>query len=183
MDKSREVRISKFLSLVLRHAPEKIGLELAEGGWVEIDRLLSAMSRKSFAVTREELDYVVAHNAKRRFAYSEDGLLIRASQGHSLEIDLGYRAVAPPEVLYHGTAERNLESILSRGLDRRARHHVHLSPDCETAIAVGRRHGRPVVLEVHAARMSADGFDFFLSANGVWLVAEVPPQYLAVVEK
>jgi putative RNA 2'-phosphotransferase len=181
MDKKREVRISKFLSLVLRHAPEKIGLELTEGGWTEVDRLLDAMAARAFRITREELDFVVAHNAKKRFAFSEDGLRIRASQGHSLDVDLGYRAQSPPEVLFHGTAERNVDSILASGLDRRARHHVHLSADRETAIAVGRRHGRPIVFEVSAARMCAEGYEFYVSANGVWLVAEVPPQYLAIL--
>lgn len=174
----RAVRISKFLSLVLRHQPEKIGLRLDESGWAPVERLIEASREKGIEFTLEELQYVVANNDKKRFAFSADGLLIRASQGHSIEIELGYEPAEPPEVLYHGTAERFLTSIKEQGLIKGKRHHVHLSADVETATKVGQRHGKPVALRVEAGRMRQDGFVFYISENGVWLTESVPVQYL-----
>lgn len=182
MDKKRHVRISKFLSLVLRHNPGEIGIALDANGWVAVDELLRALSAHHFPLTRAELDDVVANNSKKRFAYSDDGLRIRANQGHSVNIDLGYEPAKPPGLLYHGTADRNVESILANGIQRRARNHVHLSPDRETAIMVGQRHGRPVVLEIRSGAMHADGIPFYQSANGVWLVAEVPAKYIKLAQ-
>jgi putative RNA 2'-phosphotransferase len=174
----RAVRISKFLSLVLRHQPEKIGLSLDESGWASVERLIEASSRRGFDFTREELQNVVDGNDKKRFSLSEDGLWIRANQGHSIKVELGYAPTAPPEILYHGTAERVLTSIKQQGLLKGKRHHVHLSADVDTATQVGRRHGKPVVLTIEAGRMRQDGFIFYLSANGVWLTDCVPVQYL-----
>jgi putative RNA 2'-phosphotransferase len=174
-------QISKFLSLVLRHEPEKIGLGLDAGGWVGVTELLDACRAHGFSLTLEELHNVVDTDSKKRFAFSEDGLKIRASQGHSIAIDLGYEPVDPPHVLYHGTAERFLSSIMERGLLRGERHHVHLSSDVFTATTVGRRHGRPVVLEVDSNLMSRDGHLFYRSQNGVWLTEHVPPKYLSVL--
>ena len=175
----RAVRISKFLSLVLRHQPEKIGLSLDQSGWASVERLIEASSRRGFDFTREELQNVVDGNDKKRFSLSEDGLWIRANQGHSIKVELGYAPTAPPEILYHGTAERFLTSIKQQGLIKGKRHHVHLSADVDTATTVGRRHGKSVVLRIEAGRMSQDGFIFYLSANGVWLTEHVPAQYLA----
>jgi putative RNA 2'-phosphotransferase len=175
----RAVRISKFLSLVLRHQPEKIGLSLDQSGWASVGRLIEASSRRGFDFTREELQNVVDGNDKKRFSLSEDGLWIRANQGHSVKVELGYAPTAPPEFLYHGTAERFLTSIKQQGLIKGKRHHVHLSADVDTATKVGRRHGKPVVLRIEAGRMRQDGFIFYLSANGVWLADCVPVQYLA----
>jgi putative RNA 2'-phosphotransferase len=174
----RAVRISKFLSLVLRHQPEKIGLSLDQSGWASVERLIEASSRRGFDFTPEELQNVVAGNDKKRFSLSEDGLLIRANQGHSVKVELGYAPTAPPEILYHGTAERFLTSIKQEGLIKGKRHHVHLSADVDTATKVGRRHGKPVVLRIEVGRMRQDGFIFYLSANGVWLTDCVPVQYL-----
>jgi len=174
----RAVRISKFLSLVLRHQPEKIGLSLDQSGWASVEQLIEASRRRGFEFTHEELQNVVAGNDKKRFSLSEDGLWIRANQGHSIKVELGYAPTAPPEILYHGTAERFLTSIKQQGLIKGKRHHVHLSADVDTATKVGRRHGKPVVLRVEAGRMSQDGFIFYLSANGVWLTDRVPVQYL-----
>lgn len=176
--KDRTVRISKFLSLVLRHQPEKIGLRLDKSGWASVDRLIEAARENGIEFTLEELQYVVANNDKKRFAFSPDGLLIRASQGHSIEIELGYEPVEPPEVLYHGTAESFLTSIRERGLIKGKRHHVHLSADVETAMKVGRRHGKPIALRVEARQMRREGLVFYLSENGVWLTEHVPVQYL-----
>lgn len=171
---------SKLLSYVLRHHPETAGVTLDAQGWVEVDALLRGLNARGTVLTRTDLDRIVAADSKRRYAYSDDGARIRASQGHSVEVDLGYEPAAPPALLYHGTAEKNLASIMATGLERRERHHVHLSAGVATARQVGGRHGRPVVLHVDAARMHADGFAFFVTANGVWLVERVPPAYLSV---
>jgi putative RNA 2'-phosphotransferase len=173
------VRASKRLSYVLRHRPDSVGLTLDEAGWVDVDALLAALAAHGLPLTRTELEHVVATNDKRRFALDEDGTRIRASQGHSVAVELGYEPAAPPAELFHGTVERFLAAILTEGLRPGNRHAVHLSPDVDTARTVGARRGRPVVLRVDAAAMAADGFEFARSANGVWLVPAVPPRYLA----
>ncbi|MEL7169013.1 MAG: RNA 2'-phosphotransferase [Bacteroidota bacterium] len=169
---------SKFLSLVLRHDPDRIGITLEEGGWTDAAALIGAANQHGVALNRTLLEHVVATNAKQRFALSDDGTCIRANQGHSVNIDLGLTPSEPPTVLYHGTARKNLDSIRAHGLVRRQRHHVHLSADTETATKVGQRHGKPVVLTVDAAQMNADGFTFYRSENGVWLTDAVPAAYL-----
>ncbi|MFE9169307.1 RNA 2'-phosphotransferase [Streptomyces kebangsaanensis] len=176
MDERRTVKVSKYLSRHLRHQPGRIGLTLDEGGWVEIDTLLVAAAAHGFRISREELDHVVATNDKRRFAI--EGTRIRASQGHSIEVDLALPTATPPPYLYHGTVARNLPAIRIEGLRPMNRHDVHLSPDRETATRVGARRGRPVVLAVDAAAMHRDGHVFHVSANGVWLTKTVPPRYL-----
>lgn len=176
MNERRLVRTSKLLSRVLRHAPESIGIELDPAGWVDVDWLLGALARSGHPVSPAELEEVVARNDKKRFALSDDGRRIRASQGHSVPVDLGYAPVAPPERLYHGTARTHVASILADGIRRRSRHHVHLSPDADTATRVGRRHGRPVVLTVLAGELHRRGHLFYRSANGVWLTDHVPPE-------
>jgi putative RNA 2'-phosphotransferase len=178
MDQQRLVRVSKYLSKHLRHQPQRLGLELEAGGWVPIGDLLQACARNHFAVTRAELDEVVRGNDKQRFSIDPTGMLIRANQGHSVEIDLQLEPATPPAVLYHGTGQGSVSPIQQDGLKKMARHHVHLSPDLETAIRVGRRHGKPVVFTVDCEAMLRDGFIFFRSDNGVWLVEGVPPQYL-----
>ncbi|MDJ0911389.1 MAG: RNA 2'-phosphotransferase [Woeseiaceae bacterium] len=169
-------KISKFLSLVLRHKPETIGLTLDRGGWVDVDELLGAFARHGHEVSRSTLLQVVETNDKSRFAI-RDGL-IRASQGHSIDVDLGLVPRTPPDRLFHGTATRFLESIRNEGLKRQNRQFVHLSPDNATAISVGGRHGRPVVLIVNARAMEDDGCEFYYSENGVWLVSEVAPHFI-----
>lgn len=178
-----DTRASKLLSYVLRHRPDQASVTLDAQGWVEVDALLAGLAARGTVLTRTDLDRIVAADSKRRYAYSDDGTRIRASQGHSVDVDLGYQPAVPPPLLFHGTAERNLESILATGLDRRQRHHVHLSAAVATARQVGGRHGRPVVLDVDAARMHADGFAFFVTANGVWLVESVPPTYLRIAPR
>ena len=174
------VKDSKFLAGVLRHNPGKIGIELDAAGWVDIDVLLAALARRGRRIGRTRLDYVVAHNNKKRFEYDASGTRIRASQGHSVPVDLGYEACVPPETLYHGTATRSLDSIFHEGLKPGSRHHVHLSVDIETAAKVGARHGKPAVLVVAAGRMHEDGREFFRSTNGVWLTEHVAPEYLSL---
>jgi putative RNA 2'-phosphotransferase len=178
VDRRRLVKTSKYLSRHLRHDPARLGITLEPGGWVEVDTLLRACADRGFPLTRDELRHVVEHNDKRRFSFDEAGTRIRANQGHSVDVDLQLEPAAPPDVLFHGTAEQHVEAIMREGLRPMRRHAVHLSRDHGTATKVGARHGRPVVLEVAAGRMASDGFVFTVSANGVWLTAEVPPRYL-----
>lgn len=174
------VRISKFVSKVLRHAPESVGLRLDEAGWVDVDDLLAAAKGAGVALDRPTLERVVADNDKQRFALSPDGRRIRASQGHSVTVELGLAPLEPPDVLFHGTADRNLDSIRAQGLVPGRRTHVHLSADEATAVNVGRRHGRPVVLRVRAGGMHRAGHPFYRSDNGVWLTAAVPPVHIDI---
>ena len=174
----RAVKKSKFLSLILRHNPGAVGLVLDPAGWVDVTELLAAMAAHGRPMSRAELDQVVADNDKQRFAFDADGTRIRASQGHSVPVELGYTDAEPPALLFHGTHPSALDSIRREGLRPMRRHDVHLSPDAATATRVGARRGRPVVLTVDAARMAADGHRFRVSANGVWLTDAVPPQYL-----
>jgi len=176
------LRTSKFLSRVLRHRPGSIGLTLNRGGWARVDELVACAAGHGVTLSRESIQAVVAASDKQRFALSADGRRIRANQGHSIPVDLDLTPLTPPATLYHGTATCFLTSILKLGLQPRGRQHVHLSADTETAIKVGRRHGKPVVLTIAAGKMHAAGHDFFRSANGVWLCSGVPPQFLAVDE-
>lgn len=171
------VKTSKRLSYVLRHRPDVIGITLTADGWVSIDTLLKALAAHGTRISRATLEQVVAENDKQRFTI--DGDRIRANQGHSVDVDLGYSPAEPPAELFHGTATRHLGSIYEQGLVKGRRHHVHLSADPATAHKVGSRHGTPVVLRVDAAGLVAAGHVFFVSANGVWLTETVPPGYLA----
>jgi putative RNA 2'-phosphotransferase len=170
---------SKFLSYVLRHAPESIGLALDANGWASVDELLAKAEGVGKRLDRAALKEIVATSDKKRFTLSEDGSRIRAAQGHSVEVALGLTPVAPPETLYHGTATRFLEAIRAEGLKAGSRQQVHLSADAATATAVGSRHGKPVVLRVAAGAMHAAGHAFFRADNGVWLTDHVPPQFLS----
>jgi putative RNA 2'-phosphotransferase len=181
MNPKRLVHVSKFLSRHLRHAPADIGLSLEPGGWVTVNDLLAGCQRAGLPLTRGDLEEVVATNDKQRFAFDGTGEKIRANQGHSVEVDLQLQPATPPDVLYHGTATNALDEILKIGLKRMRRHHVHLSTAIPTAEKVGSRHGRPAVLVVDAAAMRRDGVEFYRSANGVWLVEEVPPAYLRLL--
>ncbi|MDO7846305.1 RNA 2'-phosphotransferase [Hymenobacter sp. M29] len=178
MDTKQATRLSKFLSYHLRHHPEELGLTLQEGGWVPVAELLAACAAHGTPIGEVELTEIVAGNDKKRFAFDADGTRIRAQQGHSVEVDLQLVAAMPPALLYHGTAPAALPAIRQTGLQKMERHHVHLSPDAETARRVGARRGQPVILTVAAAAMHAAGIEFYESGNGVWLVDAVPPQYL-----
>lgn len=167
------IKAGKFLSLVLRHKPEKIGIQLDPHGWAKVSEILMNMN-----LTMEDLEHIVDTDSKQRYSFNDDKTLIRANQGHSIPIDLELKAIEPPETLYHGTVGKFLDSIRREGLRRQNRQYVHLSKDVETALAVGRRRGSPVVLRIASGRMYKDGFAFFLSENGVWLTDEVPPSYI-----
>lgn len=178
MSEKQLVRLSKWISLRLRHDPAGIGLAIDPAGWANVDDLIAASARRGVRFDRAALDTVVARNNKQRFEFDEAGARIRARQGHSIAVELGYADAAPPGPLYHGTAERSLPHIRRSGLLPMSRHDVHLSADTVTAHAVGARHGKAVVLTVDAAAMVAHGHTFRVTGNGVWLTARVPPQYL-----
>jgi putative RNA 2'-phosphotransferase len=170
---------SKFLSYVLRHAPESIGLTLDANGWVAVDELLAKAGAAGRRLDRTTLEEIVATSDKKRFTLSDDGSRIRAAQGHSVEVALGLQPVTPPGTLYHGTATRFLDAIRAEGLKPGSRQQVHLSADAATATAVGSRHGKPVVLRVAAGAMHVAGHSFFRADNGVWLTDHVPSQFLS----
>jgi len=174
MNREDIIKVSKFLSLILRHKPQTIGLKLDAHGWADIDEII--LKSKNIKLNREIIDEVVSKDNKQRFIIEDDK--IRANQGHSIEVDLELKAITPPDILYHGTATRFLESIMKTGLSKQNRQYVHLSKDIKTAIAVGKRHGKVIVLEVDSKRMIRDGYEFYLSENGVWLTKSVPVGYL-----
>jgi putative RNA 2'-phosphotransferase len=182
MDEKRKTKISKFLSLVLRHKPEEIGLTLEDGGWARVEKLIKACADHGKKFTLAELRETVETNEKKRFSFDATGEKIRANQGHSVAVEIEFEEREPPAVLYHGTAEKNLGVIFAEGLKKMARHHVHLSADTETARKVGIRYGKPVILRVDTAKMRAAGVKFYVSANGVWLTDAVPAEFLEVYE-
>ena len=179
----RLVQTSKFLSFVLRHRPEEIGLVLDDNGWADVEELIAAANRHGRKLNRPLIEEVVEKSDKKRFTLSADGTRIRAAQGHSRPVDLGLPPIEPPGTLYHGTATRFVDSILRDGLSRGQRQHVHLSPDEQTATAVGRRHGEPVVLRVKAGSMHRAGCLFYLSENGVWLTKHVPAEFIVTPDE
>lgn len=174
------VKTSKYLSLILRHKPGIIGIELDEHGWAEVDELIAGVS-KTHTLTKELLEDIVSRDEKQRYSFNEDKTLIRANQGHSIPVDVELPEVEPPEILYHGTGEKYVPSIDVQGLLRKSRLYVHLSADTETARKVGSRHGRPVIYAVKSGKMFRDGLTFYRSVNGVWLTKEVPTRYLAKI--
>lgn len=179
MNEQQKKKISKFISLVLRHKPEIINLNLDENGWANVDELITKSKRDSHeGFTFEELNEIVESNDKKRFIFNEDKTKIRANQGHSIDIDLALQPQQPPEFLYHGTAQTNIDSILEKGIEKRNRQHVHLSQDKETATKVGMRHGKPVILTIRTGKMAEDGILFYLSENKVWLTDFIDAKYI-----
>lgn len=178
MSEQQNKKISKFLSLVLRHKPETINLVLDENGWANVDELITKSTNDFQGFTFEELDEIVQTNDKKRFIFNEDKTKIRANQGHSIDIDLAFKPQQPPDFLYHGTAQNNLDSILEKGIEKRNRQHVHLSLDNEIASKVGMRHGKPIVLTIKTGKMFEDGILFYLSENNVWLTDFVDAKYI-----
>jgi RNA:NAD 2'-phosphotransferase (TPT1/KptA family)/predicted DNA-binding transcriptional regulator YafY len=182
MKENDTTSVSKFLSLVLRHQPQLIGIELNEQGWVNVDELLKQANAYGHKLDLELLNHIVETNSKKRFAFDESRQKIRASQGHSVDVELGYQAQMPPETLYHGTGEKSVSAIQQSGLEKRSRQHVHLSRDIETAIQVGSRHGKPAIFKVLAGEMHKNGYVFYLSENKVWLTDMVPVEFLRLME-
>lgn len=173
--------LSKFISLILRHKPEVIGIKLDKNGWADVDELLEGAMDKNKEIDLPILEAIVASDEKQRYVFNEDKTKIRANQGHSVKVDLELEPVKPPKVLYHGTTERFVQSIMLKGLEPRSRNHVHLSEDIETASEGGERGDEAMVFKVFSGAMYRNGFHFYLSANGVWLTDSVPNKYLDMV--
>jgi putative RNA 2'-phosphotransferase len=178
INEKENTRISKFISLVLRHKPETINLILDGNGWADTSDLITKMNNHGFQVTVDILNHIVFTNNKKRFAYNETQTKIRANQGHSIDVELELKEAQPPAYLYHGTGEKSVNAILVTGLNKRNRQHVHLSSDIETAITVGQRHGKAKIFIIAAGQMKMEGFSFYLSDNNVWLIDNVPVKYL-----
>lgn len=168
-------RTSRYLSLILRHKPEVVGIELDKHGWAKVSELLPAMK-----LDMETLEEIVNTDEKGRYKFNEDRTLIRANQGHSIDVDVELKEATPPDILYHGTGWKSVDSIMKTGLDKRTRKYVHLSKDIDTAIKVGKRHGNPVVLTIDAGIMYEHGYKFYISENGVWLTEKVPKHYIGI---
>ena len=176
-------KISKFISLILRHRPEVIGIRLDENGWADVSELLAGINKKGHEMDMHVLEEVMAANDKKRFVFNEDKTKIRAVHGHSVDVDLELMSAVPPDILYHGTAERFVKSIKGQGIMKQQRLYVHLSSNTERAGDVGRRHGKPVILKIDAKTMHQDGYDFYCTENGDWLTEEVPVQYIIKPER
>lgn len=176
------IQLGKFISLILRHKPETIGINLDEHGWANVQDLINGINNSGRTITFEQLDEIVQTNDKKRYSFNEDKTLIRANQGHSINVDVELKEAIPPKVLYHGTGEKYLDAILEDGIKHKNRLNVHLSKDIETAIKVGKRHGNPIVLKIDTEAMLNDGFKFYLSENGVWLTSDIGPKYFKILE-
>jgi putative RNA 2'-phosphotransferase len=181
LNPQRCVKISKYLSKHLRHQPERLGLELAPGGWVAVEELLAATAKNGFDISLSELKQVVESNDKQRFSFDDSGDLIRANQGHSTEVDLKLTVRTPPAILYHGTYVQAVTPILRTGLQKMSRHHVHLTTNLSVAHEVGGRRGKSIIIAVNAVLMESNGHDFYCTDNDVWLVDNVPPEYLKLL--
>jgi putative RNA 2'-phosphotransferase len=169
---------SKFLSLVLRHQPEEIGLTLDHEGWANVAELIEKMNRKGGKLDFATLQLIVDTNDKKRYSFNEDKTRIRANQGHSVDVDLNLEPQVPPVILYHGTTDRYIDIIRQNGIQKMNRHHVHLTTTKATALNVGSRHGKPVLMAINALKMHEQSYTFYLSANGVWLTDQVPPAFI-----
>lgn len=174
-------KTSKFISLILRHKPEVIGISVDEHGWAKVSELLNGISKKQY-IDMEMLEQIVATDNKQRYSFNEDKTLIRANQGHSIKVDVELQEKKPPAILYHGTGEKYVKSIDEQGLISKSRLYVHLSKDEETAKNVGSRHGKPVIYKIYASEMYNNGHIFYLSENGVWLTKSVPVKYMKKLE-
>ncbi len=170
--------IGKLMSLALRHNPKVLNIELDENGWVSVDELIKGLNRKHIQMDMERLTQLVETNDKKRYRFNADKTKICANQGHSVEVNLNLKAIEPPHTLYHGTVNKFMASIREKGLIKGTRHHVHLSETKDTAISVGSRRGKPVILKISAKLMHEQGFNFYQSENGVWLTENVPPKFI-----
>lgn len=172
-----QIKLGKFISLILRHQPEIIDIELDEKGWANVDELINGIKRKGYNINIEILNNIVANNNKQRFAFNDDKTKIRANQGHSIDVDVELEELVPPDILYHGTSSRFKASIMQEGIKKQGRNYVHLSQDEDTAIMVGKRHGSPFIFRVNARQMHMDGIKFYQSKNKVWLTEYIDPKY------
>ncbi len=177
-----DIKLGKFISLILRHQPSVIGISLDENGWADVSELIAGINRSGRQIDLSILERIVAQNDKQRYCFNQDHTKIRANQGHSISVDIQLQQKKPPALLYHGTATAFLKSITKDGIKKQSRQHVHLSKDKQTAVDVGIRHGIPAVLTIDAEKMSQDGYLFYLSQNGIWLCDYIPPNYIIKIE-
>lgn len=177
---SDNVKIGKFMSFVLRHNPESIGVQLDENGWADVDELIVGMNKAGYNVDFLKIEEIVETNNKQRYSFNADKSKIRANQGHSINVDVELKESKPPKILYHGTADKYLKNIMQSGLQKQNRLYLHLSADKETATKVGKRHGNPVILIIEAQEMFEKGYKFYLSKNGVWLTDNVPVEFISL---
>ena len=175
-------KMGRFISFILRHHPETIGISLDEYGWANVDELLSGINNSGRTIDMELLEEIVRTDQKQRYSFNEDKTLIRANQGHSISVDVELEEMQPPQVLYHGTASRFLDAIMQEGLKPMSRLYVHLSKDIETAKVVGARHGAPIILKINTSQMQEDGMKFYLSKNGIWLTKNIPTKYIELMQ-
>lgn len=178
MKNKKHSDLSKLLSYLLRHNPESIGLKLNNAGWADVNELVLKINNSGKSINIDKLNNVVKYCDKNRFSFNENRTSIRANQGHSIEVNLGYQLSLPPDILYHGTGNKNEESILNSGILKMKRQHVHLSDSIKTAINVGTRHGKPIVFQIKSQKMNSEGYTFYKSENDIWLTNEVPVKYL-----
>lgn len=171
-------KLSVFVSLVLRHKPDVVGITLDVHGWANVDELINGINNTGRRINRAMLEEIVRTDNKQRYSFNTDKTLIRANQGHSIPVDVELKEQEPPDFLYHGTADKFIKGIMIKGLKPMSRLYIHLSKDIETAKKVGKRHGNPVVFKVHSGQMEHDGIKFYLSENGVWLTKKVDVKYL-----
>ena len=176
-------KLSKFISLILRHKPEAVNITLDEHGWADIEELIAGINGTGRKINMDILEKIVSSDDKQRYSFNHDKTLIRANQGHSIPVDVELKEQEPPEYLYHGTAARFLDSIANEGLKPMSRLYVHLSKDIDIALNVGKRHGNPVILRIHTGDMYRDGYKFYLSENGVWLTKKVDAKYFEVMKE
>lgn len=181
-DRKIRVNISKLMAKALRHRPDVLGIVVDEHGWTDVNDMIDAIRKKYQSFNLETLECIVEESEKKRYSFNENHTKIRANQGHSLPVDVELKIAAPPDVLYHGTARKNIETISAEGIKRMNRLYVHLSADIPTALNVGSRHGAPAVFEVDSRQMNRDGYQFYLAENGVWLSEFVPSQYIRLIE-
>ena len=180
-NKNNDVNLGRFISLILRHQPETIGITLDKEGWADTQELLDGINASGRSIDMETLERIVRENNKQRYSFNEDKTKIRANQGHSIPVEVGMQTLVPPDKLYHGTASRFLDAIKKDGIRKMSRLYVHLSKDIETALTVGKRHGSPIVLVVNTKQMHEDGFVFKLSDNGVWQSEDIPWNYVTEI--
>lgn len=174
-----DIELGRFISLILRHKPEAVGIELDSNGWADVDELISGINKAGKKIDIEILERIVRENNKQRYSFNETHTKIRANQGHSVNVDVELKEAIPPDKLYHGTATRFMDSIKKNGITKQSRQHVHLSADKETATAVGKRHGKPIVLIIDTVKMREDGHKFYISENGVWLCDDISWKYIS----
>ncbi|GFP76508.1 RNA 2'-phosphotransferase [Clostridium fungisolvens] len=181
MKENREdIELGKFISLILRHSPETIGITLDENGWAKVEDLIEGINRARKRIDFDTLERIVKENNKQRYSFNDDRTKIRANQGHSIEVDVELAESIPPKHLYHGTSKRFIDSIMDLGIQKQSRQYVHLSMDFDTALSVGKRHGKPIVLKIDSIRMFNNGHKFYLSKNKVWLTDSVPVEYIVI---